>query len=83
MVIVTNNSFLQGSQVPWGVLAWRSHKLRRVVGSTLAGGTMAALEAQGMLEWAKTLYAEIVNANFKLTAREREWDGDDAECACC
>ena len=70
MILATTKKFGSNETVPFGALCWRSHKLRRVIGSTLAGETMAALEAQGILEWVKTLYAELTTHSLDLRKRE-------------
>jgi len=70
LVILTRKGFGQGQEVPWGPLMWRSHKLKRVIASTLCAETLALVEMLGHLEWTKCLFQEILTPGFKLTERE-------------
>ena len=51
---------------PWSPLIWRSHKMRRVVGSTLAAETQSLLNGLGHAEWIAAHFAEALNGHFFL-----------------
>lgn len=70
LVIVSDVSLGENKRVEWGPVCWRSHKLKRIVGSTLAAETMSALEAQGSLEWIKCLWSDMCDESFELDKRE-------------
>lgn len=61
LVVVSDKDIAENRLVDWGPLYWRSHKLRRRVGSTLAAEAMSALEGQGVLEWCKSLWLEMTS----------------------
>ena len=46
----TNRDMARGEQSPWSPAAWRSYRLKRVVGSTLAGETQALSDGIGHLQ---------------------------------
>ena len=41
IISVTDDRLARGELAPWSPLIWRSHKMRRVVGSTLAAETQS------------------------------------------
>ena len=49
IISVTDDRLAKGELAPWSPLIWRSHKMRRVVGSTLAAETQSLLNAAAML----------------------------------
>ena len=63
---------LDGKEGALSLIQWSSHKVRRVCRSTLAAETMSALEAQGVLEWCKCLWAEMRSRKFDLMDRDTE-----------
>jgi hypothetical protein len=70
LVVLTRRGFGMGQEVPWGPLMWRSHKLRRVIASTLSAETLALIEMLGHLEWTKCLFQEIMTPGFRMEERE-------------
>jgi hypothetical protein len=58
-----------GTEGIWGVLAWRSSRLKRVVGSTLAAETQQALNTARELAWTATLLSEISHGHIDLEVR--------------
>ena len=44
IIAVTDDRVAEGELAPWSALIWRSHKMRRVVGSTLAAENAESLE---------------------------------------
>ena len=58
-----------GTEGVWGVLAWRSSRLKRVVGSTLAAETQQALNTARELAWTATLLSEIIHGHIDLEVR--------------
>ena len=51
---------------------WKSGKLRRKVGSTLAAEAQALLRGLGDLMWAKAVYHEILDEDFTLEAFKQD-----------
>ena len=62
------------------VLTARSHKLQRVVNSTIAAETASLSEALAELEWMRTLFEELICPDF----RPRHWQryGTERESYC-
>ena len=58
-----------GELAPWSPLIWRSHKMRRVVGSTLAAETQSLLNGLGHAEWIAAHFAEARFPNFDVAQR--------------
>ena len=50
-----------GSEVPWSPAMWKSFRLPRAVGSTLAAESQAMVSATGTLEWASLVLAEALD----------------------
>ena len=71
IVGVTNELLQQGKQAPWSPAAWRSYRLKRVVGSTFAGETQALMDGLGHAEWIGCHLAEGMFPNFSLQDRGR------------
>ena len=71
MVLLTRRGVLEGQAAPFGLMMWKSFKLRRKVGSTLAAETSVALDATAALEVCKTMALELEDPNFRLEDRER------------
>ena len=70
----TNREMASGMRSPWSPAAWRSYRLKRVVGSTLAGETQALSDGIGHLEWLLCHLCEALYADFDIKMRER-WFG--------
>ena len=51
IISVTDDRLAKGDLAPWSPLIWRSHKMRRVVGSTFAAETQSLLNGLGHAEW--------------------------------
>ena len=58
IIAVTDDSLAKGQVAPWSPLIWRSHKMRRVVGSTLAAEAQSLLNGLGHAEWIPAHFAE-------------------------
>ena len=58
IISVTDDRLASGELAPWSPLIWRSHKMRRVVGSTLAAETQSLLNGLGHAEWIAAHFAE-------------------------
>ena len=69
IVGVTNDLLQQGKQAPWSPAAWRSYRLKRVVGSTFAGESQALMDGLGHAEWIGCHLAEAIFPNFSLQDR--------------
>ena len=50
IIAVTGDRLAKGELAPWSPLIWRSHRMRRVVGSTLAAETKSLLNGLGHAE---------------------------------
>lgn len=70
VVCLTKQGFGESKDVPFSPLVWRSHRLKRVVVSTMSGETMALTESLGHLEWLLSLTLEIFHSDFDLSKRE-------------
>ena len=71
IVGVSNDLLQQGKQAPWAPAAWKSYRLKRVVGSTFAGETQALMDGLGHAEWIGCHLAEGIFPNFSLHDRSR------------
>ena len=58
VVGVTTEALRHGETAPWWPVAWNSHRMKRVVGSTLATETQSLLNALGHYEWMAAHLAE-------------------------
>ena len=58
IISVTDDRLARGELAPWSPLIWRSHKMRRVVGSTSAAETQSLLNGLGHAEWIAAHFAE-------------------------
>jgi hypothetical protein len=59
-----------GEEGQWGLVSWRSGRLRRVVASSLSAEAQAALNATRELHWVATLITEFVVEHLDLSDRE-------------
>ena len=57
IIAVTDDRLAKGGLAPWSPLIWRSHKMRRVVGSTLTAETQSLLNGLGHAEWIAAHFA--------------------------
>ena len=69
IVGVTDDMLQQGKQAPWSPAAWRSYRLKRVVGSTFAGESQALMDGLGHAEWIGCHLAEGIFPKFSLQER--------------
>jgi hypothetical protein len=71
----------------WSPLTWKSTRLKRVVGSTLAAETFSMLGGLRELEWVVSLSCEVLYSDYKVENREtflknfRSWAVTD--CKSC
>jgi len=85
LVTLVERGFGTAETVKWGPLLWRSHRLRRVVVSTLSGETMSLIESLGHVEWVVSLILETFVPEFNVAERERffprlkSWQVTDAK----
>ena len=66
---MTDDRLARGDLAPWSPLIWRSHKLRRIVGSTLAAETQSILKGLGHAERIAAHFAEARVPNFDVAQR--------------
>ena len=66
IIAVTDDRLARGELAPWSPLIWRSHKMRRIVGSTLAAETQSLLNGLGRAEWIAAHFAEARFPNFDV-----------------
>ena len=71
IVGVTEESLQKGEQAMWSPAAWRSYRLKRVVGSTFAGESQALMDGLGHAEWIGCHLAEGIFSDFSLQERSR------------
>ena len=69
IIAVTDDRLAYGELAPWSPLIWRSHKMRRVVGSTLAAETQRSLNGLGHAEWIAAHFAEARFPDFDVAQR--------------
>ena len=69
IIAVTDDRLARGELAPWSPLIWRSHKMRRIVGSTLAAETQSLLNGLGHVEWIAAHFAEARFPNFDVAQR--------------
>ena len=62
----TDSRLDQGSITDWTPAVWKSFKLSRAVGSTLAAEAQAMVSATGTLEWTSLLLAEAIDGHFDV-----------------
>ena len=63
---VTDKSLLEGCDVPWSPMAWRSFKMSRTVPSSLGAEAQAMCVALGFVEWATFFLQELNHGQFDL-----------------
>ena len=70
MVGFTSNRMRQGADVPVHCFSWKSHRLPRVVASTMGGEAQAYSTAAGVCEWIALMTAEYLDGPFMLEDAE-------------
>lgn len=71
LVTIMNKDVLDGKPSPWGALSWKSHRLKRTVGSSMAAESMALLNTLGSLEFALNICLEILFKDYDVAKREQ------------
>ena len=71
IVAATGPRLATGSLAPWSPAAWSSYRLRRAVGSIMAGETQVLLDALGHTEWLGCHLCEAIFSDFDLRDRSR------------
>ena len=69
IISVTDDRLAKGELAPWSPLIWRCHKMRRVVGSSLATETQSLLNGLGHAEWIAAHFAEARFPSFDVAQR--------------
>ena len=77
VIITLHEELMQGKQAKTNVLIWKSGKLPRVVGSTLAE-TQSLARGVGEMIWAQVVYLEITEPGFNL----HDWQHQVRERGC-
>ena len=67
IIAVTDDRLARGELAPWSPLIWRSHKMRRIVGSTLPKQNL--LNCLGHAEWIAAHFAEARFPIFDVAQR--------------
>ncbi|CAE7806642.1 GIP, partial [Symbiodinium necroappetens] len=65
-IIAFDRAILDGRRAPCSLIWWKSAKLKRKVGSTLAAETQSLLKGLGELMWAKAIHGELMDPGFSL-----------------
>eukprot|EP00438_Fugacium_kawagutii_P025213 Skav222622 [mRNA] locus=scaffold4205:86469:93548:+ [translate_table: standard] len=71
LVGITDDQFRRGKPAPWSPAAWKSYRLKRVVGSTFAAETQVLSDGLGHAEWLACHLAEAKHRNFQVKDREK------------
>ena len=67
IIAVTDDRSARGELAPWSPLIWRSHKMRRVVGSTLAAETQSLLN--GLVHFVEVCFPDFDAARRSAVLR--------------
>ena len=70
LVGITNDDMQAGKPAPWSPCAWKSYRLKRVVGSTFAGESQVLTGGLGHAEWISCHLAEAKHHDFSLAKRD-------------
>ena len=62
----TSKDLDSGCEAPWVPAVWKSHRLSRAVGSTLAAEAQSMVNATGTLEWMTLLLSEALDGPFDV-----------------
>lgn len=71
VVAFVDQCMSQNVTSPWSPCTWRSYKLPRVVGSTLAAESQAYTTASAVAEWVALLLAEAKEGRFDLRGTDQ------------
>ena len=71
LVGITTDEMQAGKPAPWSPCAWKSYRLKRVVGSTFAGESQVLTDGLGHAEWISCHLAEAKYADFSLSKRDQ------------
>ena len=71
LVGITTDEMQAGKPAPWSPCAWKSYRLKRVVGSTFAGESQVLTDGFGHAEWISCHLAEAKYADFSLSKRDQ------------
>eukprot|EP00435_Cladocopium_sp_Y103_P060613 s808_g22.t1 len=66
----TSDALDHGLEAPWTPAIWKSHRLSRAVGSTLAAEAQSMVSATGTLEWTSLLLSEALDGPFDVRTYE-------------
>ena len=66
----TSKHLDHGEKSPWTPAIWKSHRLSRAVGSTLAAEAQSMVTATGTLEWASLILSEALDGPFDVRTYE-------------
>ena len=66
MIGFTSSQLDEGLEAPWVPAIWKSHRLSRAVGSTLAAEAQSMVSATGTLEWTSLLLSEAIDGPFDV-----------------
>ena len=68
---ISSKALLEKEEGPWAPFLWRSYKLRRTVGSSMAAEAQVFLDAAGTMEWTLSFLLELWQPGFCLEERHR------------
>ena len=71
LVGITTDEMQAGKPAPWSPCAWKSYRLKRVVGSTFAGESQVLTDGLGHAEWISCHLAEAKYSDFTLSKRDQ------------
>ena len=69
LVGITTDALEDGRTAPWTPAAWKSYRLKRVVGSTFAGETQVLADGLGHAEWLACHLVEMIDGVINLGKR--------------
>ena len=70
LVLLMDRDVLEDHPSRWGPLLWRSHEIRRIVGSSMTAETASTLDCLGQLEFAAVTACEIIYPDFLLSEKD-------------
>ena len=71
LIGVTDDNMRLGKPDPWSPAAWKSYRLKRVVGSTFAAETQVLSDGLGHAEWLACHLSEAKHRDFEVKHREK------------
>lgn len=66
LIAFTSSEMSENKEAPWNPWVWKSLRLKRAVGSTMAGETQSAVLGQSHLMFCQCLLAEVSYDDFQL-----------------